>query len=223
MLSVGVDIQRLGLMMVLGQPKTASEYIQASSRVGRGVPGLIVTSYFSSRPRDRSHFEQFHSYHAALYRYVEPTSVTPFSPQARERALHAVLVTLIRHQPDFPMSAPNKAKQFRGASPETARAKELILERIRSIDETEIQASEEELETRIAEWREHVTNQFQLDYQSSARQKAILLLPFDNEKPHEKGPNWRTLNSMRHVDRNSLLWVIQDRPMAVDGGNDDTE
>lgn len=98
MISVGLDIIRLGLMVVLGQPKTSAEYIQASSRVGRdpGRPGLIVTLLNVHKPRDRSHYERFESYHASFYRGVEVTSVTPFSPRALDRALPAALVGLCR-------------------------------------------------------------------------------------------------------------------------------
>ncbi|NVJ05737.1 DNA/RNA helicase [Myxococcus sp. AM001] len=98
MLSVGVDIPRLGLMVVNGQPKSMAEYIQATSRVGRNkVAGLIITVYNAGRPRDRSHFEAFKTWHGMLYREVEATSVTPFAPGARDRALHAALVALVRH------------------------------------------------------------------------------------------------------------------------------
>jgi ATP-dependent helicase YprA (DUF1998 family) len=79
MISVGVDIDRLGLMVVMGQPQATSEYIQATSRVGRKWPGLVVVLFNSSRSRDRSHYEAFPAYHAALYRQVESTSLTPFS------------------------------------------------------------------------------------------------------------------------------------------------
>ena len=99
MISVGLDIMRLGLMQVLGQPKTSAEYIQATSRVGRdpGHPGLIITLLNVHKPRDRSHYERFETYHATFYRAVEATSVTPFSPRALDRALAAALVALSRH------------------------------------------------------------------------------------------------------------------------------
>ena len=97
MISVGVDIDRLGLMVIMGQPQGTSEYIQASSRVGRQHPGLVVTLFNSARTRDRSHYESFPTYHSALYRRVESSSITPFSTRARDRGLHAVIVSLLRH------------------------------------------------------------------------------------------------------------------------------
>lgn len=99
MISVGLDISRLGLMVVLGQPKTSSEYIQATSRVGRSKdgPGLVVTLLNVHRPRDRSHYERFETFHESFYRSVEATSVTPFAPRAVDRGLPAVVVSLARH------------------------------------------------------------------------------------------------------------------------------
>jgi hypothetical protein len=100
MISVGVDIARLGLMVVAGQPKSTAEYIQATSRVGRDVagPGLVFTIYNWSRPRDLSHYERFAFDHATFYRQVEALSVTPFARRALDRGLTAVLVALVRHE-----------------------------------------------------------------------------------------------------------------------------
>jgi superfamily II DNA or RNA helicase len=98
MISVGIDINRLGLMVVAGQPKTTAEYIQASSRVGRESkwPGLVVTAFNVHKPRDRSHYEHFQAYHQSFYRFVEATSVTPFSGPALDRGFVGALTAMIR-------------------------------------------------------------------------------------------------------------------------------
>ena len=97
MISVGIDVARLNVMLLVGQPKLTSEYIQASSRIGRSFPGVAFTMYDGSKSRDRSHYEQFKSYHESFYKYVEPTGATPFSKPARDRALHAIVISLLRH------------------------------------------------------------------------------------------------------------------------------
>lgn len=96
MISVGVDVKRLGLMVVTGQPKTTAEYIQATSRVGRNYPGLVCVVFNWTRPRDLSHYEKFEHYHSTFYQQVEALSVTPFAPRAIDRGLAALLVSYIR-------------------------------------------------------------------------------------------------------------------------------
>lgn len=96
MISVGIDVARLNVMLMVGQPKLTSEYIQASSRIGRSYPGVVFVQYDATKSRDRSHYERFRAYHDSFYRFVEPTGATPFSKPARERALHAVIATLLR-------------------------------------------------------------------------------------------------------------------------------
>ena len=100
MLSVGVDVNRLGVMVVNGQPKGTAEYIQATSRVGRASPGLVATVLTWARPRDLSHYETFEHYHATFYQHVEAQSVTPFSPRALDRGLTGAMLSIMRHTYD---------------------------------------------------------------------------------------------------------------------------
>lgn len=97
MIAVGVDVSRLGAMVVNNQPKSTAEYIQATSRVGRRAPGLVFTVLNWARPRDLSHYETFESFHATVYQHVEALSVTPFADRALDRGLTGVLTSLVRN------------------------------------------------------------------------------------------------------------------------------
>ncbi|MFW0791783.1 DISARM system helicase DrmA [Gordonia sp. CPCC 205333] len=129
MLSVGVDVNRLGLMVVNGQPKNTAEYIQATSRVGRAFPGLVVTVLTWSRPRDLSHYETFEHYHSTFYKHVEAQSVTPFAPRALDRALTGTMVSLMRLNNDG--LNPNLGAQAmdKTAGPEATQAIKAVSER----------------------------------------------------------------------------------------------
>jgi hypothetical protein len=133
MISVGLDITRLGLMVVLGQPKAAAEYIQATSRVGRDAdrPGLVVTLLNVHRPRDRSHYERFEVFHAAFYRSVEATSVTPFAARALDRALPAVVVSLARHTRPA-LTPPRGAIELATERPNLGQVSEILSDRVRA-------------------------------------------------------------------------------------------
>jgi len=98
MFQVGIDVDRLGLMLINGQPKSNSEYIQASGRVGRTKdrPGLVISLLRSAKPRDLSHYEMHRSFHQEMYRHVDITTTTPFSPRAFDRAVASVLMLLLR-------------------------------------------------------------------------------------------------------------------------------
>ena len=153
MVATGVDISRLGLMFIHGQPKTTAEYIQASSRVGREVPagpGIIFTMYSPSKPRDKSHYEQFQGYHSRIYSNVEPTSVTPFSINARQRGLHAILIGLIRHfSAGTLVNTPHISDEFNELTPIIEK---LIKERCTIINEEEVTNTTKLLKKRIKSW-----------------------------------------------------------------------
>jgi len=198
MLSVGVDVSRLGLMVVVGQPKTTAEYIQASSRVGRRQPGLVITLYSPSKPRDRSHYEAFMADHTTLYRSVEPTSVTPFSLPARTRALHADLVILARHARGW--SAEPDAAAFDNEDPEIQALIEMLEERAARADPGEYEKTREHLRQLAAEW---TTKAFRtpdepgLTYSARSRRSP---LPALLRRYADRTDAWPTLDSMRNVD-----------------------
>jgi hypothetical protein len=204
MISVGVDIQRLGLMTVIGQPKTTSEYIQATSRVGRSKfgPGLIFTIYNCSKPRDRSHFEHFQEYHSKIYSKVEPTSVTPFSSPARERALHAILVGLIRF---YSEQSRNHPKPF-PASETIEKVKQIIFDRVNLIDNVEYEKTLELIEEKLEYWK----NELPLTYGSLGQSTNIPLMYPAGSSPSEdiKARAWSTPTSMRNVDSTCDAIVI---------------
>jgi hypothetical protein len=150
MVSVGVDVPRLGLMVVNGQPKNFSEYIQATSRVGRGsVPGLVIGIYNTARNRDRSHYETFRTWHSTLYRAVEATSVTPFAPRAQDKALHAVVVALARHLDPTLLESPRLSSQ---AAQRLRQFAEQVVDRARDLDPDEATAVDEGITRFIDDW-----------------------------------------------------------------------
>lgn len=205
MISVGVDIDRLGLMVVMGQPQSTSEYIQSTSRVGRRHPGLVITLFNSGRSRDRSHYESFKGYHCALYRQVESTSVTPFSPRARDRALHAVLVALARLT--IPGLAENtSAGGIADHRPELGRLVDQIVERVRAVDEDQADAAEEELRGVLRSWEHRANIAKDLRYHDYQNLDRTLLLDAARASEAQIG-TLPTLWSLRDVDQESNLYL----------------
>lgn len=134
MISVGIDVARLNVMLMVGQPKLTSEYIQASSRVGRSFPGLCFIQYDATKSRDRSHYERFRSYHESFYRFVEPTGATPFSKPARERALHAVLTAMIRQKEEWKDDKDAQKFDMGDLEKSISEIQEFVLNRIKGIN-----------------------------------------------------------------------------------------
>jgi hypothetical protein len=223
MISVGLDITRLGLMVVYSQPKTSSEYIQATSRVGRdhNRPGLVVTLLNINRPRDRSHYERFTAFHESFYRSVEATSVTPFSPRALDRGLAGTLVGLAR-QGFRAMTAPRGAGQILNERLQLDAVAEILAERAqnhrRDMSAEEAARERERVRLRaqdlLEEWSkiamEYGEQGVALQYQVETGGARRLLYDFlDPELNMLPARHWkfRANRSLRDVEPNVNLWL----------------
>lgn len=211
MLAVGMDVDRLGLMVVSGQPKLNSEYIQATSRIGRTLPGLVVTLYNPYRPRDLSHYENFTGYHSQFYRFVEGTTATPFSARARDRFLHALIIAEIRLKfPEFAQNdAAGKISQLSGE--QLTEIKTAISKRLSIVKPSAKEEVEEEINSVIAHWQNIAEDAHNKLYYS--------LGPLHNRKLHDllcyygsKCPEnqFATLSSMRDVETPVNMYYYSD-------------
>lgn len=205
-IEVGIDIDRLSLMAVVGQPKTTSQYIQVTGRVGRKwreKPGLVVTIYSPTKPRDRSHFEKFRSYHDKLYAQVEPTSVTPFSPPAVDRALHAVMVAYVQQfgggsVVSSPHPCPEEMlNQFR----------KIIIRRVENVDLAEVDNVNRVFDRRLDQWRRRQCTKWTASWE--ATDAPLLVQAGSYIIPRWKGLTWRTPTSMRDVDAECEMVITQ--------------
>ena len=211
MISVGLDVSRLALMIINGQPLTTAEYIQASSRVGRGeTPGIVFMNYYKTQARSLSHYENFRSYHDSFYRFVEPSSLTPFTYQARSRALHAALVIAIRYS-GIGLLHNNTADDF---DKENDLIKKVIRKMKRrcekAIDGNSelVKKTSDHIDTLVAEWDSEVQyckkNKIKLVYHSNDKSFNNIICNFET-----LNGLWQTLQSMRNVESSALLKLLK--------------
>ena len=231
MISVGIDIERLGLMVVAGQPKTTSEYIQATSRVGRAAdkPGLVVTCFNLMKPRDRSHYERFAAYHGSFYRSVEATSVTPFSGPALDRGLAGTLVAITRLL-EPTLTAPGAAMEIEALRELAEYAVSAIANRagqLASLDGPAKEALAESLRRRsrslVDAWvnlaraaRAGASRRCYSPYDLAREGKPMLFTSTDEDPPPPDTDDARFAapTSMRDVERAVHIWV---QPRALGG------
>ena len=221
MISVGLDIPRLGLMVVLGQPKTNAEYIQATSRVGRDDqrPGLVVTLFNLNKPRDRSYFERFRHYHDTFYRSVEASSVTPFSARALDRGFAGALVALARHG-DGRMTPAAGAERIGEVRVELEqRLLECFQGRVDQqplFDDQERSERQRSVRNRVVDlldtWQAEVAYYHEanarLQYQKELSQPRPLLHEMlDNDFDHESHRKFRAMRSLRDVEPEVNLYL----------------
>jgi hypothetical protein len=204
-IEVGVDIDRLGLMTIVGQPKTTAQYIQVSGRVGRRAdvsPGLVITIYGAAKPRDRSHYERFRTYHQQLYAQVEPTSVTPFATPVLRRALHAAAVAYVRQV------APSDLPPYPFPQAEFDQAIALLRDRARIADSGEVQTLGRMAEQRARQWDGWERTQWEANPPPWGDPKQGLMR-FAGTLPDldSKATIWDVPTSMRNVDAECRLAI----------------
>lgn len=212
MISVGLDITRLGLMTVAGQPKTTSEYIQTTSRVGRNryLPGIIFTVYNPNKPRDKSVYENFVDYHSRMYSYVEPTSVTPFSPQLRKKALAAIFFGLIRLV--YCKSDSESPEEILRNRPDVIDdVCAIILDRVNKIEPEEYQHVKDQLDSIKKNWFRTKFKLFTPVIMQYATSEPPCFYPNSLElvKP-SWGPSYPIPTSMRSVDSECRMDIEDD-------------
>jgi hypothetical protein len=209
MVSVGLDIPRLALMVVNGQPLTTGEYVQATSRVGRAdAPGVVVANYYRHQARSLSHYESFRPYHESFYRFVEPSSVTPYTFQVRKRALHAALVIAVRHACNG-LAANQAAGNFDPGHPEVRRVVAELKRRVEEACPQKAAEVKEHIDLLLEEWHGEVErcrgSAQGLHYRARDRAYARILYGFEDGL---SSPGlWPTLHSMRNVESPAVLGV----------------
>lgn len=200
MIEVGIDVDRLGLMVVTGQPKTNAQYIQVTGRVGRDWaqrPGLVVIAYAPNRARDRSVFETFRANHERMYAAVEPASVTPFSLPALQRALHATMIAYIRQKKPLPFDNPSMVEES-----ELLEFRDVLAERIEIVAPDASEDFERQFDLRVKQWQ--MLQPLVWEDRKAPDNSQALQVPASSQVGWADR-RWRTPQSMRNVDAECLV------------------
>ncbi len=196
MFSVGIDIGRLNVMLMNGMPKNIAEYIQASSRVGRKVDGLVVAFLDPNRARDKSYFEHFIPFHQAFYKSIEPLSVTPFTENTIDKMLTTVMVAYVRHKvPD--LNKDNAAQNFKQ---EHINELKVYLKKRFNKNVSEYEFFEKRIDFLANDWQVRIENGLK-DY-------SELMKRLTDTGISEKD-DWIVMQSMREVDADTFVEIKQ--------------
>lgn len=234
MISVGIDVERMGLMAINGQPKTMSEYLQASGRIGRrkDVPGLVFTLFNPYKPRDLSHYEGFVGDHLKLQQAVEPAGITPFSGPAVDRAIRAVMISIIRHT--IPSMSNNcDAENLEQNTPKIEAVKDAILDRYASVEVKDRNGDKcgqlrSKLDQFVDNWRQYISDahrdsdrvcytddSLNVPYGKGKKKKYVLMKDFATGGQEGQSFPWPTPGSLRDVE--SVAGMFYGRAMEGAG------
>lgn len=195
MFSVGIDIGRLNLMLINGMPKNIAEYIQASSRVGRKVEGLVVTFLDPNRARDKSYFEHYIPFHQAFYKNIEPLSITPFTENTIDKMLTTLIITFVRHKISG-LNTDNDAQYFR--KEHLNELKSFLKNRF--IESTfEYEFFENRINFLANNWEERIRD--------SGLKKYDELMKRPSDVEASDIYDWTVMQSMREVDADTFIQI----------------
>jgi hypothetical protein len=236
---VGIDVPRLSMMCVVGQPKKVSTYIQATGRVGRSHPGLIVCLYDHTRKRDRSVFESFRTFHERMYAMVEPTTLTPFSCPVQERTIPALVASIARLAGDRSNLGTDPRKisvntlellrqavhdrktdcaRFEAESSDLCRFVSYLAEWVSVADCVELERLKASLAQRFdqwSRWQRSRWHRWSFQFDPDGDESLPQMLDFDpflqsKIETRRMGNCWWVPNSMRDVDGEAQLWFNDD-------------
>lgn len=194
MFSVGIHVGRLNLMLINGMPKNITEYIQASSRIGRDVEGLVVTLLDSNRARDKSYFEHFVPFHQAFYKSIEPLSVTPFTENTIDKMLTTLMIAFVRHK----FSNLNKNKDAQNFKKEYINPLKEYLKARFNNNPSEVSFFEGRIDVLANDWEERIKIGL-TEYDELMKRPSEVESSDDYE--------WIVMQSMREVDSDSFIKI----------------
>lgn len=206
MISVGLDVGRLGIMVMNGMPPNTAEYIQASSRVARKNEGLVLTLYDPFNSRDLSYFEDFVQFHKTFYKQVEPLSVTPFAENALDKMLFTLILAYFRHTTKY--TANDTASALIDDTVKDNLRNNLIrLFQNHKFAQNDMQLITEKIVDILRDWKYKIEAQKDLKYYWANHPKESLIVPMQEKKNDDE--TLTAMQSMRSVEPSAEILIRQ--------------
>lgn len=204
MISVGLDVARLGIMVMNGMPPNTAEYIQASSRVARKNEGLVITLFDPFNSRDLSYYEDFIQFHKTFYKQVEPLTVTPFAENALGKMLFTLILAYFRHTTPYTSNDSAAALINDNVKTELRRNIIKIFER-HQFAKTDLQIITEKLDDILRDWKYKIDAQKDLKYYWKDHPRESLITPLQDKKNDDE--TLTAMQSMRSVEPSAEILI----------------